>query len=206
MYDTPKKKIAAFISGGGSNLKALIDATKMRVLDAEIAWVVSSTKKAGGLKIAADNGIETFVFRPSHYDSPDTAANDLLGKLREREIDYIACAGYLKLLPEKVVHEYKNRITNIHPALLPKHGGKGMYGHFVHEAVLAAGEKESGVTIHLVNEEYDEGQILEQTRVEVLEGDTPDTLAARVLKQEHRLYARVLNRLIKGEYSFEQSR
>lgn len=203
MIETPKKKIAVFISGGGSNLKALIDATKMRVLDAEIAWVVSSKKKAGGLNIAADNGIETFVYRPRKYASPEAAADDLLSKLHERKIDYIALAGYLKLLPEHVVHEYKNRITNIHPALLPKHGGKGMYGHFVHEAVLATGDKESGVTIHLVNKEYDEGQILEQTRVDVIEGDTPDTLAARVLKQEHKLYARVLNKLIKGEYSFE---
>jgi phosphoribosylglycinamide formyltransferase-1 len=109
----------------------------------------------------------------------------------------------MSLLPNKVVQTYRNRIVNIHNALLPKHGGKGMFGHHVHEAVLAAGDAESGPTVHLVDEIYDNGRILEQIKVSVQPDDTPDTLAARVLKEEHRLYPRVLQKLIKGEYNLE---
>jgi len=195
-----KAKIAVFISGGGSNLKALIDATKAGILDGEIALVISNKIKAYGLTIAKDEGIDTFVFKEKKYDSPEEASADLLHRLRDKEIEYIATAGYLRLLPADVVSAYPGRIVNIHPALLPKYGGKGMYGHFVHEAVLAAGDKESGATVHLADEIYDNGKILEQVKVAVLPDDTPDSLAARVLKLEHKLYARVLNKLIKGEY------
>jgi len=124
----------------------------------------------------------------------------LLPRLKERHIDEIALAGYLKLLPLEVVRAYRGRITNIHPALLPKYGGKGMYGHHVHEAVIAAGDRESGPTVHLVDEIYDNGRILGQARVPVLADDTPDTLAARVLTEEHKLYPKILQKLIQGEY------
>jgi phosphoribosylglycinamide formyltransferase-1 len=193
-------RLAVFISGTGTGLQAFIDAAKAGILDGRIVWVVSSTKKAYGLERAAKEGIETFVFRPKNYDSLEAAGNDLLGKLRVRRVDYIALAGYLKLLPKEVVTAFRGRIVNIHPALLPKYGGKGMYGHHVHEAVLEAGDKESGCSVHLVDEIYDNGRILEQVRVPVLENDTPDTLAARVQAQEHKLYPRVLQKLIKGEY------
>ena len=193
-------RIAVFISGGGSNLQALIDGSKAGILSARIVWVVSSLAKSYGLTRAENEGIETFVFKPKKYPSPEAAAEDLLAKLQERKIDYIALAGYLKLLPSSVVAAYSKRIVNIHPALLPKYGGKGMYGHHVHEAVLASGDKESGVTIHLVDEIYDHGKILDQARVPVLPDDTPDSLAARVLEQEHKLYPRALNKLISGEY------
>lgn len=195
-----RARIAVFISGGGSNLQALIDAEKAGILAGDVVWVVSSSKKAYGLRRAEQAGIDTWVYLPKRYDSAQGAAQDLLRKLTEREIDYIALAGYLKLLPAEVVRAYSGRIVNIHPALLPKHGGKGMYGHRVHEAVLAAGEKESGPTVHLVDEIYDNGRILEQVRVPVESDDTPDSLAARVLEQEHKLYPRVLSKLIRGEY------
>lgn len=193
-------RIAVFISGGGSNLQALIDGSKAGILSAKIVWVVSSSAKTYGLTRAENEDIETFVFKPKKYPSPEAAAEDLLSKLQERKIDYIALAGYLKLLPSSVVAAYSKHIVNIHPALLPKYGGKGMYGHHVHEAVLASGDKESGVTIHLVDEIYDHGKILDQARVPVLPDDTPDSLAARVLEQEHKLYPRALNKLISGEY------
>jgi phosphoribosylglycinamide formyltransferase-1 len=193
-------RIAVFISGGGSNLQALIDGSKAGILSAKIVWVVSSSIKAYGLTRAKNEGIEAFVFKQKKYPSPEAAADDLLNKLQERKIDYIALAGYLRLLPLNVVAAYSKRIVNIHPALLPKYGGKGMYGHHVHEAVLASGDKESGVTVHLVDEIYDHGKILDQARVPVLPDDTPDSLAARVLEQEHRLYPRALNKLICGEY------
>ena len=189
------------ISGGGTGMQSLIDASNRGDLAGDIVWVVSSTKKAFGLERAKKAGVETFVFRRKKYDSPEAAEADLLGKLRERRIDYIALAGYLSLLPAGVVREYRNHITNIHPALLPKFGGKGMYGHHVHEAVLEAGETESGPTVHLVNEKYDEGRILEQVKVPVRPDDTPETLAARVLAEEHKLYPKVLDKLIKGAYT-----
>lgn len=196
----PRARIAVFISGSGSGLQALIDASGAGTLCGEIAWVVSSTNKAFGLERAAAAGIESFVFRARKYESPQAASFDLLARLREHRIDYIALAGYLSLLPAEVVRAYRNRITNIHPALLPKFGGKGMYGHFVHEAVIASGETESGPTVHLVNELYDEGAILEQVRIPVLPEDTPETLAARVLLEEHKLYPKVLDKLIRGAY------
>lgn len=195
-----RARVAVFISGSGTGLQSLIDATKAGILDADIAWVVSSKRKAFGLQRAEREGIDTFVFKLKAYESSDSAADDLLSKLKERRIDYIALAGYLSLLPERIVREYRGRITNIHPALLPAYGGKGMYGQHVHQAVLESGDRETGATVHLVDERYDTGQILEQIRVPVEENDTPETLAARVLKEEHKLYPRVLNKLIKGEY------
>jgi phosphoribosylglycinamide formyltransferase-1 len=162
--------------------------------------VVSSKLKAYGLERAANEDIETFVYKDKYYDSSEAAAEDLLTQLKERQVEYIALSGYLRLLPENVVAAYRGRITNIHPALLPKYGGKGMWGHHVHEAVIASGDKESGCTVHLADEIYDNGRILEQVKVPVLKGDTPDTLAARILIEEHRLYPRVLQKLIRGEY------
>ena len=193
-------RVAVFISGGGSNLQSLIDATKSGILDARIVLVVSSSSKAYGLERARKENIDTFVYRPKKSDSPEMAADDLLARLKEHEIDFIALAGYLKLLPANIVRAYRNRITNIHPALLPQYGGKGMYGHHVHEAVIANGEKVSGLTIHLVDEIYDNGRILHQEKVPVEPGDTPETLADRILEQEHKWYPRVLNKLIKEEY------
>lgn len=203
MGKSPKARVAVFISGGGTGMQSLIDASKRGDLSADIVWVVASTKKAYGLERAAKSNIERFVFRRKKYDSAEAAETDLLSRLKERQIDYIALAGYLSLLPAGVVRTYRNRITNIHPALLPKFGGKGMYGHHVHEAVIAAGESESGATVHLVNEKYDEGRILEQARVPVLRDDTPETLAARVLVEEHKLYPKVLDKLIKGAYTLD---
>ncbi|MDX9858640.1 MAG: phosphoribosylglycinamide formyltransferase [candidate division Zixibacteria bacterium] len=199
--DTGKARVAVFISGSGTDLQSLIDAERGGRLAGHIAWVVASTRKAYGLVRAADAGIETWVFRTSNYESEHSAGEDLLMRLRERDISYIALAGYLKLMPPVVVREYRGRMVNIHPALLPRYGGRGMYGRHVHEAVLASGDRESGPTVHLVDEIYDNGTILEQLKVPVLEGDTPETLAARVLDAEHLLYPKVLDKLIKGEYT-----
>jgi len=198
----PKGQInlAVFISGSGTGLQSIIDASRRGELSARVAWVVSSSSDAFGLRRAARADIESFVFKPGKYSSATEAAADLLRRLKERDIQYIALAGYLKLLPTEVVAAYPKRILNIHPGLLPKYGGKGMYGHHVHEAVLAAGEKESGPTVHLVDEVYDHGKILEQVRVPVLDNDTPETLAQRVLLEEHKLYPAVIEKLITGKY------
>jgi phosphoribosylglycinamide formyltransferase-1 len=193
-------RVAVFISGNGTDLQALIDASKAGALSAKIVLVVSSKPEAYGLVRAANEGIDSFTFKMKDFPSPGEAGEELLKRLQERWVDYVVAAGYLKMMPIEVIRAYPNRVVNIHPALLPKYGGKGMYGQRVHEAVIAAGEKESGVTVHLADEEYDHGKILEQARVPVLPGDTAETLAARVLAEEHRLYPRVLNKLIKGEY------
>lgn len=193
-------RVAVFISGKGTDLQALIDATKNCTLHAKIALVVSSKPDAYGLVRASNEGIETFVFRLKDYDSPRAAGEELLRKLQERSIDFIAMAGYLKMMPVEILRAYPKRVLNIHPALLPNYGGKGMYGQRVHEAVIASGDKESGVTVHLADEIYDHGRILEQVRVPVMPGDTPELLAARVLEEEHRLYPKALNKLIMGEY------
>ena len=195
-----RKRIAVFISGGGSNLQALIDASKSGQLSADIVWVVSNMRKAYGLTRAKNENIETFIFKKKNYDSPELSGADLFEKLQERKIDYIALCGYLQLLPEVVVKAYRNRIVNIHPALLPKYGGKGMYGKNVHQAVVDSGDKESGATVHLADEIYDNGKILEQYTVPVFDDDTAETLAARVLEQEHKLFPLSIEKLIKGKY------
>ncbi len=198
-----KARLAVFISGGGTGLQAIMDASKRGDLEAQVVWVVSSSSKAFGLERATKENVETFVFRAAKYASPEDATDDLIAKLRDRRIDYIALAGYLKLLPVELVRAFPKRILNIHPGLLPKYGGSGMYGHFVHEAVLASGDKVSGPTVHLVDEIYDHGKILEQARVPVLPGDTPESLAARVLIEEHKLYPKVIDNLIKGKYRLD---
>lgn len=173
-------RVAVAVSGRGSNLLALLHAFRAdpRV---EVALVLSNRPDAGGLAVAREHGIATAVLS----DPGDAQA--WLGALGASPIDLLVLAGYLKLVPPAVVRAYAGRIINIHPALLPRHGGAGMYGRRVHEAVLASGDRESGATVHLVDEEYDRGAVLAQARVPVLPGDTPATLAERVLSVEHRL-------------------
>ena len=200
MPDSQRARLAVFISGRGSDMQAIIDVSKRGELDADVVWVVSNTDKALGLQRAQEQAIETWVFKAKSFELPAEAGKALVAKLRERRIDYVVMAGYLKLMPVEVLHALPNRVVNIHPGLLPQYGGAGMYGQHVHEAVLAAQERESGCTVHLADEIYDHGRILEQVRVPVLPDDTPETLAARVLVQEHIIYPKALQKLIKGEY------
>jgi len=123
--------------------------------------------------------------------------------LEKHRVNLIVLAGYMKKLGPKTLARYRGRVVNIHPALLPKFGGKGMFGHHVHDAVIAAGEKESGATVHIADEEYDRGRILAQKRVPVMPDDTSESLAARVLEVEHELYAETLQRIAKGEIKLE---
>jgi formyltetrahydrofolate-dependent phosphoribosylglycinamide formyltransferase len=178
-------RLAVAISGRGSNLAALLAALPAGS-PAEVALVLSNRPAAGGLEIARQHAVPTVVLA----DPADAAA--WLDALSEHRIDLVVLAGYLKLVPPAVVHRYRGRMINIHPALLPAFGGPGMYGHRVHEAVLALGAAVSGATVHLVDEVYDRGPILAQARVPVLPGDTPETLAERVLELEHRLLPAVV--------------
>lgn len=173
-------RVAVAVSGRGSNLEALVRALGPGAA-AEIVLVLSDRAAAAGLDRARARGIPTEVLG----DPADGAA--WLGHLRRHRADLIVLAGYLRLVPAPVVAAYRGGIINVHPALLPAFGGKGMYGRRVHEAVLASGARETGATVHLVDEVYDRGAVLAQVRVPVLPGDTPDTLAERVLAVEHRL-------------------
>ncbi len=173
-------RVAVCVSGRGSNLAALLAALPAGG-PVEVALVLSNRPDAGALDIARGHGIRTAVLAPS--SDPD----QWLRPLETAGIDFIVLAGFLKQVPDAVVRAFGGRIINVHPALLPKHGGPGMYGLHVHRAVLAAGDTESGATVHLVTERYDEGPILGQDRHAGLPGDTPESLATRVLEAEHRL-------------------
>jgi len=173
-------RVATVVSGRGSNLAALLRALGDSG-PARVVLVISDRAGAGGLAIAARHGIPTHVLN----DTADTA--EWRRVLARARADLVVLAGFLKRVPDRIVAEYRGRIINVHPALLPRHGGPGMYGRRVHEAVLRAGETRSGATVHLVTEEYDAGPVLGQASVPVLPDDTPDTLAARVLTVEHRL-------------------
>ena len=176
-------RVAVLVSGGGTNLQALLDALHNSPV-ARVARVISNRPDAGALARAQRAKVPAVVLREPRD------AGELLGVLQDIEI--VVLAGYLKLVPADVVRRFRGRMINIHPALLPAFGGAGMYGHRVHEAVLASGATESGPTVHFVDEEFDRGAIIDQERVPVKPGDTADTLAARVLEAEHRLLPRVV--------------
>jgi formyltetrahydrofolate-dependent phosphoribosylglycinamide formyltransferase len=177
-------RIAVALSGRGSNFEALLRALGPGA-PAEVVLVLSD-RAAPGLAYARERAIPTEVLQRPEEDA------EWLQLLRRHEAQLVVLAGYVKLVPGAVVSAYRNRIINIHPALLPDFGGKGMYGRRVHEAVLASGARESGATVHLVDEQYDRGPVLAQARVPVLPGDTPDRLAQRVLELEHQLLAAVV--------------
>jgi phosphoribosylglycinamide formyltransferase-1 len=180
--------VAVFGSGRGSNFKAVLDAIAEGSIPlARICLVVSNNAAAGILDIARSGNIPALHISQKQFETEVTFVAALLETLRSHGTDLVVLAGYMKRLPPPVVHAYRNRIINIHPALLPKFGGHGMYGIHVHEAVLAAQEAVSGATVHLVDEEYDRGPVLLQRTVPVLPDDTPGTLAARVLVAEHQL-------------------
>jgi phosphoribosylglycinamide formyltransferase 1 len=187
------KRIALFASGSGSNAEKIADYFANSV-EVTISLVLTNNPKAGVID-RARRGFGTglvhapvLVFdRPTFYQS-----NQIIELLQNQRVDLIVLAGFMWLIPAELVRAFPNRIVNIHPALLPKYGGKGMYGHFVHEAVVAAGEPESGITIHFVNEHYDEGAVIFQARCPVSPTDTPDDVARKVQVLEHEHYPRVV--------------
>ncbi|MBM3325796.1 MAG: phosphoribosylglycinamide formyltransferase [Calditrichaeota bacterium] len=189
--------LAVYLSGRGSNFEAILAAIDAGSLNAKIVLVVSNNPDAQGLRTAERRGIATAVFERDKFASGEEFAGAMLNKLNEHKVEFIALAGYMRKIPPAVIRAYSKRIVNIHPALLPKFGGKGMYGHFVHEAVIAAGEKETGVTIHYVDEIYDHGVIIAQCPVPVMPDDTPETLAQRTLAAEHKFYPEVLAKLFR---------
>lgn len=177
-------RIAVMVSGGGTNLQAIIDAIKSgEITNTQIAAVISNNANAYALTRAKENGIKAMCISPKDYASRDEFNEALLNEVNSLSVDLIVLAGFLVKIPEKMVHEYSHRIINIHPSLIPSFCGVGFYGLKVHEAVLAKGVKVTGATVHYVDEGMDTGEIIFQKAVEVLPGDTPEILQRRVMEQ-----------------------
>ena len=185
-------------------MQAIINACAAGTLAAEPCVAISNNSQSGALARARQANMAAYHLSAQTHGEGLAAA--ILAVLRRHGVEVICLAGYMKKLGAEVLAAYEGRILNIHPALLPKFGGQGMYGMRVHEAVLAAGERESGATIHLVNEEYDRGRVLAQEKVAVPAGDTPETLQQRVLAVEHRLYPATLVRIAAGEIPIPRPR
>lgn len=184
-------KLAIFASGTGSNAQKIIDYFRGHPF-VEVSLIVSNKPTAGVLNIAGQELIPALILERDKFFSPDAYASFL----REVGISFIALAGFLWKVPEALINAYPHRIINIHPALLPKYGGKGMYGSAVHRAILKAGEPESGITIHYVDDQYDHGQPILQVKCPVEAGDTPETLAGRIHALEHYHYPRTIEKLL----------
>lgn len=186
-----KLKLAVFASGTGTNAQKLINYFSDSAI-ATVALVVCNKPGAGVLSIAEKEGIPTLLIEKEQFFRGD----GYVTFLQKKEINFIVLAGFLWKIPKTLVEVYPRRIVNIHPALLPKYGGKGMYGQYVHEAVLQAGEVESGITIHYVDEHYDNGDIIFQTACPILSGDTSESIARRIHQLEHLHYPRVVEEVI----------
>lgn len=186
--------LVVFASGNGSTLQAIIDSIHNHELEAQIVLVVSNNPNAYALERAKSNHIDTYIIQNKNFSQRDLELSHVLSKY---SIDLIVLAGYLKMLGPNLLEKYT--IINTHPSLLPKYGGKGMHGMHVHEAVIEAHEKYSGATIHFVNQEYDKGNIISQTQVEVLPSDTAETLSQKVQSAEKIQLIQVLNRFVNGD-------
>lgn len=177
-------RIAVLVSGGGTNLQAIIDGVKNgTITNTEIVAVISNNAGAYALKRAEENGIKAMCISPKNYESREVFNAVLLDEVNKLNVDLIVLAGYLVRIPEAMVHQYSHRIINIHPSLIPSFCGVGYYGLRVHEAALEKGVKVTGATVHYVDEGMDTGEIIYQKAVEVLDGDTPETLQRRVMEQ-----------------------
>ena len=194
-----KLRLGVLASHGGTNLQSIIDSCEAARIPAEVAVVISNNSQSGALERARKHNIDAVHLSNKQHPDDEKLDEAITEVLREHEVDIVCLAGYMKRRGPKFLSAFRNRILNIHPALLPKFGGKGFYGMRVHEAVLEAKERESGVTVHIVDEKYDHGPILAQKRVPVLPDDTPETLAARVLIEEHKIYSDVIGKIAMGE-------
>lgn len=176
-----------FASGRGSNFQALAEAISKRNINARIVVVISNNSDAGALALARSLHIPALHLSQKQFPSQEAFTNAVLSALESHGIDLIVLAGYMKKIEPAVIRRYRNKIINVHPALLPLFGGQGMYGHFVHEAVIAQRAARSGATVHIVDEEFDHGKIILQESIPVESNDTPDTLAEKVLRIEHKI-------------------
>jgi phosphoribosylglycinamide formyltransferase-1 len=189
-----KKKIAVFASGKGSNAENLIKHFKNNPV-AEVVLVLTNNPTAQVVERAGSLNVDSFVFNKAQLSDSKV----VLDKLKKEQIDWIVLAGFLIKFPSLILNEFPNKVINIHPALLPKYGGKGMYGMHIHKAVVENKENETGITIHFVNENYDEGKIISQAKTEVLPTDTPEIVASKIQQLEQKHFPNVVEQLIENE-------
>ncbi len=195
-------KIAVLVSGNGTNMQSLIDNCNSGYIPAKIVLVISNKNGVQALDRAKNEKIESLVIEKKNFEDKEEYSARILKEVQKRNIDLICLAGFLLQLGSNIVCAYKKRILNIHPALLPDFGGKGMYGIKVHKAVLesvgmsAAGKKYSGCTVHFVDEEYDHGSIIIQKKVKIADNETAESLSAKILKEEHKLYSEAVKKII----------
>jgi len=191
------KKIGILVSHHGTNFQAIIDACDTGQIDAKIVVAISNNSQSEGLKRARRASIEAVHLSSSTHPNPDDLDAAMARMFESRNVDIVVTAGYMKKLGSTTLRKFSGKILNVHPSLLPKYGGKGMFGMNVHKAVIKAGDSESGITIHWLDEQYDTGPIIAQKRVRVFDGDTPDSLAKRILVEEHELLVTTLEKLTK---------
>lgn len=195
----PKCKIGVLISGGGTNLQAIIDATEEGILDASVTLVVSNKKSAFGLTRAENHGINNGYIGKLNYPDFEKRSEALLKALAENKVDLIVMAGYLEIVRPELIEQYRDKILNIHPSLIPNYCGKGYYGMHVHNAVKTNQEKFSGATVHFVDEGVDTGQLVLQESVRLKPEDSAENIQQKVLKIEHRILIEGIKKFVNGE-------
>jgi len=193
------KRIAVLISGGGTNLQAVIDACEAKKIPGQVVGVISNKASAYGLERAKNHLIKELYIGKKNYPSPADRTGALIDALNEMQPDLVVLAGYLEILRPEFIEAFRGKIINIHPSLIPKYAGKGYYGLKVHQGVIENKEKYSGATVHFVDEMIDTGQIIIQESLRVLENDTPESLQKRVLKIEHDILVRSINKCLVSE-------
>ena len=198
------KRLGFLASGRGSNMLAIISACESGRLPATPVLVISNNPDARALQLGREHGLEALHMSSRTHGDDGALDQAMTAAMQAHQVDLVILAGYMKKIGPQLLSAYAHHILNIHPSLLPRHGGRGMYGLHVHEAVISAGETETGVTVHLVNTEYDSGDILAQRTVNVEANDDAESLAARVLEVEHRLYTEVLGKILNGEISLPE--
>ena len=196
---TEPLRIAVLASHGGSNMQAIMDRIADGRLDARIVLVISNNSRSGAIERVRKAGLPWKHLSSQTHPEPDELDRAICQAMAEAGAELIVLAGYMKKIGPRTLQAFAGRILNIHPALLPRHGGPGMYGIHPHESVLAAGDTESGATVHLIDEQYDQGRVIAQRRVPVLPGDTPQSLQQRVLAIEHEIYADVITDILAGK-------
>ena len=195
--------IAFFASHGGSNFQSIVQNIQSGYLDANAKLLITNNSDAFAIQRAKKLGIEYVHISSAQFESPQVFQQKLISILKDNNIDLIILAGYMRKIPISLIKEFKNRILNIHPALLPKYGGQGMYGMNVHKAVFDAKDTVTGATVHLVSEEYDEGRILKQKKVKIDKDDTPESIAKKVLEIEHEIYSETIKEIVEGKINLD---
>lgn len=191
--------IAVFASHNGSDLQAIIDGCKKGCINAKVSVVISNNSDSFALQRAKNEGIPNYHISRKMFEDEEMLACEIKKILELYDVDLIFLAGYMRMLHNSIIEKYQGRIFNIHPSLLPKYGGKGMYGMNVHEAVIESKDKVTGITIHRVDSHYDSGEIVAQTEVRVMDNDTPESLADRVLEREHTFLVETITDILNGK-------